>query len=182
MHITLTPAQHARLANGQHGRGLPQNFDPSQWADHPLNVPIYVTKGKGQYDGHGGGWTDLVSTLYGHIPDSIKKAAKTEVKRVAKRGFESAADHAASFAKKHGVSDSLVSGARTAATSKVNREIDRLVGSGHCHDGCGLRAVGSQPHYGGRRTRVGGEGTQGIRLRGSGYRAVGSGRHIRVTE
>eukprot|EP01046_Picozoa_sp_COSAG06_P091714 COSAG06_NODE_37991_length_428_cov_1.735562_2_plen_42_part_01 len=42
MHITLTPAQHARLANGQHGRGLPQNFDPNQWADHPLNVPIYV--------------------------------------------------------------------------------------------------------------------------------------------
>ena len=47
MHITLTPAQHARLANGQHGKGLPQNFDPGQWADHPLNVPIYVTKGKG---------------------------------------------------------------------------------------------------------------------------------------
>ena len=50
--------------------------DPSfaQWADHPLNVPIYVTKGKGQYEGHGGGWTDLVSTLYGYIPDSVKKA------------------------------------------------------------------------------------------------------------
>ena len=49
MHITLTPAQHARLAKSQKGRGLPQNFDPAQWADHPLNVPIYVTKGKGQY-------------------------------------------------------------------------------------------------------------------------------------
>ena len=49
-----------------------------------------------------GGWTDLVSTLYGHIPDSIKKAAKKEVKRVSKKGFDSAADHAASFAKKLG--------------------------------------------------------------------------------
>ena len=51
MHITLTPQQHARLAKSQKGRGLPQNFDPAQWADHPLNVPIYVTKGKGQYEG-----------------------------------------------------------------------------------------------------------------------------------
>ena len=175
MHITLTPAQHARLATGQHGRGLPQNFDPSQWADHPLNVPIYVTKGKGQYEGHGAGWTDLVSTLYGHIPDSVKSAAKKEVKRVAKRGFSSAADHAESFAKSHGVSDTLVSGARSAAASKVNREIDRLVGSGH--QGCGLQAV----HSGGRRTRVGGEGTQGVRMRGAGLKAVGSGR-IRVTD
>ena len=71
--------------------------------------------------------------------------------------------------------DTLVSGARSAATSKVNKEIDRLVGSGH--QGCGLQAV----HSGGRRMRVGGEGTQGVRMRGAGLKAVGSGR-IRVTD
>ena len=180
MHITLTPIQHARLANSQKGRGLPQNFDPSQWADHPLNVPIYVTKGKGQYEGHGGGWTDLVSTLYGYIPDSVKKAVKSEVKKVARTGFGKAADHAASFAKRHGVSDAMVDMARSEAGKRVNSKIDDLVGDGH--HGSGLRAVGSG------RKRVGGEGTQGVRLRGSGLRAVGADMHgngkrrIRVTE
>jgi hypothetical protein len=183
MHITLTPAQHARLAKSQKGRGLPQNFDPAQWADHPLNVPIYVTKGKGQYEGHGGGWTDLVSTLYGYIPDSVKKAVKSEVKKVARTGFGKAADHAASFAKKHGVSDTMVDMARSEAGKRVNSKIDSLVGDGYgMHHGSGLRAVGSG------RKRVGGEGTQGVRLRGSGLRAVGADMHgngkrrIRVTE
>ena len=90
------------------------------WTDHPLNVPIYVTKGKGQYEGHGGGWTDLVSTLYGYIPDSVKKAVKSEVKQVAKTGFGKAANHAASFAKKHGVSDTMVDMARSEAGKRVD--------------------------------------------------------------
>ena len=175
MHITLTPAQHARLAKSQRGRGLPQNFDPEQWADHPLNVPIYVTKGKGQYAGHGGGWTDLMSTLYGYVPDSVKSAVKSEVKRVAKTGFGKAADHAAAFAKKHGVNDTMVDMARTEAGKRVDSKINELVGNG-------LRAVGAG-QAGGRRKRVGGEGTMGVRLRGSGLHAVGSGhRRIRVTE
>ena len=143
---------------------------------------IYVTKGKGQYEGHGGGWTDLVSTLYGYIPDSVKKAVKSEVKQVAKTGFGKAANHAASFAKKHGVSDTMVDMARSEAGKRVDSKIDDLVGDG-MHHGSGLRAVGAG-QAGGRRKRIGGEGTTGVRLRGSGLHAVGSGsgRRIRVTE
>ena len=128
----------------------------------------------------GGGWTDLVSTLYGYIPDSVKKAVKSEVKQVAKTGFGKAANHAASFAKKHGVSDTIVDMARSEAGKRVDSRIDELVGDGY--HGSGLRAVGSG------RKRVGGEGTQGVRLRGSGLRAVGADMHgngkrrIRVTE
>ena len=176
MHITLTPAQHARLAKSQSGRGLPQNFDPSQWKDHPLNLDIYVTKGKGRYAGHGGGWTDLVSTLWGHVPDSIKQKVKSEAKSHAKKALGTATDKVADFAKSKGASSAMVDMAASAARSKAEDEIDKHIGSG-------LKAVGSGK-CGGRRIRVGGDGTQGIRMRGRGLEAVGSGkrRAIRITE
>ena len=107
---------------------------------------------------------------------------------MAKTGFGKAANHAASFAKKHGVSDTMVDMARSEAGKRVDSKIDDLVGDGH--HGSGLRAVGAG-QAGGRRKRVGGEGTTGVRLRGSGLHAVGSGLHavgsgsgrrIRVTE
>ena len=41
------------------------------------------------------------------IPDRVKKVVNSEVKKVAKTGFGKAADHA-TFAKKHGVSDTMV--------------------------------------------------------------------------
>ena len=176
MHITLTPAQHARLAKSQSGRGLPQNFDPSQWTDHPLNLDIYVTKGRGKYAGHGGGWTDLVSTLWGHVPDSIKSMVKDEAKSHAKKALGTATDKVADFAKSKGASSAMVDMAASAARSKAEDEIDKHIGSG-------LKAVGSGK-CGGRRIRVGGEGTQGIRMRGRGLEAVGAGkrRAIHITE
>ena len=143
MHITLTPAQHARLAKSQSGRGLPQNFDPAQWVDHPLNLDIYVTKGRGKYAGQGGGWTDMVSTLWGHVPDSIKNMIKSEAKSKAKEALGTATDKVADYAKSKGASSELVDMAASAAKSRAGGEIDK-------HIGKGLRAVGSGKCGGGR--------------------------------
>ena len=57
-HLTLTPAQAKQLqgmGHMMHGAGLvPENFDPDQYEDHSyIDFPVYVSKGRGQYKGHG---------------------------------------------------------------------------------------------------------------------------------
>ena len=80
------------------------------------------------------------------------------------------------YANLDAVQDALGVAAVEHAKSRAGSEIDKHIGSG-------LKAVGSGK-CGGRRIRVGGDGTQGIRMRGRGLEAVGAGkrRAIRITE
>ena len=59
-HLTISPAQAKRLADmgaSMMGSGMiPQNFDEDDYEDAPsiIDFPVYVSKGRGKYAGHGG--------------------------------------------------------------------------------------------------------------------------------
>eukprot|EP01047_Picozoa_sp_COSAG01_P093506 COSAG01_NODE_24624_length_772_cov_2.588410_1_plen_77_part_10 len=70
-HVTITPQQAEQIkgmGHMMHGAGMiPSNFDDDdpQWADHTfVDFPIYVSKGRGKYAGHGGGLTSLLKLLF----------------------------------------------------------------------------------------------------------------------
>ena len=155
-HITITPQQ-ARQLNDmgeQHGRGmLPDAFDPDDWADMTsmIDVPIYVAKGRGQYAGEGGRWTTFLTEMF-------KKAAQNpEVRKLAKAAAGKAVKRGSAAARKR-VGDSDLAGmAIDLAEGKASEALDKHLGSG-------------------KRMRYGGQGTQGIRLSGSGIRAAHAGR------
>ena len=153
-HLTLTPAQANQLASmGMMMRGsgmIPSNFDDDdeQWQDHSIiDFPVYVSKGRGQYAGQGGGLTSLLKLLY------KKAAGNPEVRKLAKKAAKQAVSHGADLAssemKKRGVKHPMANQAVDFASKKAQDQIDEHL-------------------KGGRRMRVNGQGTSGIRLSGSG--------------
>eukprot|EP01046_Picozoa_sp_COSAG06_P018637 COSAG06_NODE_1303_length_9931_cov_69.878255_7_plen_95_part_00 len=50
---------------GRKGGGIPQAFDPDDWDEitSMIDVPVYVSKGRGMYEGEGGFMTTLLSAL-----------------------------------------------------------------------------------------------------------------------
>ena len=145
-----------------HGAGVfPDAFEPDDWAEMTsyIDVPVYVAKGRGKYAGEGGKWTTLLTELF-------KKAAKNpEIRKLAKKAAGKAIKSGASAARK-GVSkhlgDSDLAGmAVDMAESRASQAVDEHLGSG-------------------RRIRYGGQGTQGVRMSGSGLRAAHYGRGTRA--
>ena len=164
-HLTLTPAQAKRLSemgSMMHGSGMiPSNFDDDddQWEDHSyIDFPVYISKGKGQYAGQGGGFTSMLKLLYDKAKGNpeVRKLAK----RVAKSAVSKGAELAKSQAKKRGVTNPMANQAIELASDKTSGVIDKHLGSG-------------------KRVRVNGYGTSGVRMSGSGHcgrgtRAAGS--------
>ena len=157
MHLTLTPAQAAKIAqmgSTMKGKGLiPENFDEDDFQDHSIvDFPVYVSKGRGQYAGHGGGMTSLLKLLY------TKMAGNPEVRKLAKKavkaGVKQGADLASSEMKKRGVKNPMADVAINMASKRANDEIDKHL-------------------KGGRRIRANGVGTSGIRISGSGHCGMG---------
>ena len=111
-HLTLTPAQAKRLSEmGSMMKGsgvVPSNFDDDDelWQDHSyIDFPVYISKGKGQYAGQGGGFTSMLKLLYDKAKGNpeVRKLAK----RVAKSAVSKGAELAKSQAKKRGVTNPM---------------------------------------------------------------------------
>ena len=150
MHLTITPAQYKKLNTmGRKGGGIPQAFDPDDWDEitSMIDVPVYVSKGRGMYEGEGGFMTTLLTAL-------TAVANNPTVKRLGKKAAKKAVDKAADFAKSK-VSNTLgreaIDEAERAAKAMIGdgRRMHgmghsggvRLSGRGHCQ-GSGMRAVG----------------------------------------
>jgi hypothetical protein len=159
-HVTITPQQAEQIKGmgmAMHGAGMiPNNFDDDdpQWQDHTfIDFPIYVSKGRGKYAGHGGGLTSLLKLLFNKAKNNpeVRKLAKKAVKA----GVEKASSAVKSQASKRGVDNPMVDMAISAATKKANSEIDKRLGAG-------------------RRIRVNGFGTHGVRMSGKGHCSGGA--------
>ncbi len=96
MHLTITPAQYKKLqAMGRKGGGnIPATFDPDDWDEikSVVDIPVYVAKGRGMYEGEGGFMTTLLSAL-------SAVANNPTVRRLGKKAAKQAVDKAADFAK-----------------------------------------------------------------------------------
>ena len=155
-HITITPQQARQLneIGGQHGRGMfPGAFDPDDWADMTsmIDVPVYIAKGRGKYAGEGGRWTTLLKEMF-------QKAAKNpEVRKLAKAAAGKALKKGSDAARKRAGDSDLAGMAIDFAEGRASEALDQHLGSG-------------------KRMRYGGQGTQGVRLSGSGLRAAHAGR------
>jgi hypothetical protein len=154
-HITITPQQCRQLneCGAMHGRGMmPDAFDPDDWGDMTsmIDIPVYVAKGRGQYEGEGGRWTTLLSEMF-------KKASKNpEVRKLAKAAAGKAVKKGSAAARKRAGDSGLAGMAIDLAEGKASEALDKHLGSG-------------------KRMRYGGQGTQGVRLSGSGLRAAHAG-------
>ena len=163
-HVTITPAQAEQIRGMgmmMHGAGMiPSNFDDDdpQWQDHTfIDFPIYVSKGRGKYHGQGGGLTSLLKLLFNKAKDNPQVRALA--KKAVKKGIEKGVDHVRAHAKKRGVDNPLVDQALDMASNKANAEIEKRLA-------------------GGRRLRVNGFGTHGVRLSGRGHCCKGGGMSI----
>ena len=163
-HVTITPAQAESIRGMGHmmrGAGvIPSNFDDDdpQWADHTfIDFPIYVSKGRGKYHGQGGGLTSLLKLLFDRAKGNpvVQQAAKKAVSK----GLSKATEAVQKQAKKRGVDNPLVDMALNAASKKAQAEIDKRL-------------------TGGRRIRVNGFGTHGVRLSGRGHCCKGGAMSI----
>eukprot|EP01047_Picozoa_sp_COSAG01_P042659 COSAG01_NODE_3737_length_5747_cov_40.714058_6_plen_178_part_00 len=159
-HVTITPQQAEQIkgmGRMMHGAGMiPSNFDDDdeQWQDHTfVDFPIYVSKGRGKYHGQGGGLTSLLKLLFNKAKGNpeVRKLAKKAVKA----GVEKASSAVKAQASKRGASGPMLDMAIGAATKKAHSEIDKHLGAG-------------------RRMRVNGFGTQGVRMSGRGHCSGGA--------
>ena len=144
-----------------HGAGMiPSNFDDDdeQWQDHTfVDFPIYVSKGRGKYAGHGGGLTSLLKLLFNKAKSN--PVVRQQAKKLVKTGLSKASSAVKKQAAKRGVDNPLVDMAISAATKKAEAEVDKHLGSG-------------------RRIRVNGFGTHGVRLAGKGHCCKGGAMSI----
>jgi hypothetical protein len=159
-HVTITPAQAEQIkgmGRMMHGSGLiPSNFDDDdeQWQDHTfVDFPIYVSKGRGKYAGHGGGLTSLLKLLFNKAKGNpmVQQAAKKAVKT----GLAKATSMVKKETSKRGIDNPLVDMALSAASKKAEAEVNKRLS-------------------GGRRIRVNGFGTQGVRMSGKGHCSGGA--------
>jgi hypothetical protein len=159
-HVTITPAQAESIRGmgmAMHGAGMiPSNFDDDdpQWQDHTfVDFPIYVSKGRGKYAGHGGGLTSLLKLLFNKAKGNpmVQQAAKKAVKT----GLAKATSMVKKETSKRGIDNPLVDMALSAASKKAEAEVNKRLS-------------------GGRRIRVNGFGTQGVRMSGKGHCSGGA--------
>ena len=159
-HVTITPAQADQIRGMGHmmrGAGMiPSNFDDDddQWDDHSyIDFPIYVSKGRGRYQGQGGGLTSLLKLLFEKAKDNPQ--ARDLAKRAVQKGMEKGVKHVKKHAEKRGVDGPMFNMALDMATDKANKEIEKRLS-------------------GGRRLRVHGFQSGAVRLSGQGH-CKGSG-------